>query len=78
MSPSLRRSTIDIEPDVQTAYTTPYQGVFVEQGDLLIWPSEMLHGYIQPPVEIPRVTMSMNFLPETVSSKLYGFKISKL
>ncbi len=77
-SASLRRSTIDIEPDTQTAYTTPYQSLQVDQGDLLIWPSELLHGYVQPEVDIPRVTMSMNFLPEIVNSKLYGFKISKI
>lgn len=75
---SLRRATIDIEPDFQTIYTTPYQPLQVEQGDLLIWPSEIMHGYEQLPVDVPRITMSMNFLPETVSSKLYGFKISKL
>ena len=77
-SPSLRKSTIDIEPDYQTNYTAPYIPLMVEQGDLLVWPSEVMHGYTQPPVDVPRVTMSMNFLPETVSSKLYGFKISKL
>jgi len=77
-SASLRRATIDIEPDFQTNYTSPYVPLMVEQGDLLIWPSEVMHGYVQPSVDVPRITMSMNFLPEIVNSKLYGFKISKL
>ena len=77
-SASLRKATIDIEPDFQTNYTSPYVPLMVEQGDLLIWPSEVMHGYTQPSVDVPRVTMSINFLPEIVQSRHYGFKISKL
>ncbi len=75
---SLRKAMIEIEPDVSTPYVDPYRSAQVEQGDLLIWPSEIMHSYIQPEVDVPRITMSMNFLPEIVQSNLYGFKISKI
>jgi len=75
---SLRKAMIEIEPDISTPYSDPFRSAQVEQGDLVIWPSEIMHGYIQPPVDVPRITMSMNFLPEVVQSKLYGFKISKI
>ena len=77
-SGNLLRSAIDIPYDVQTIYTTPYQPLMVEQGDLLIWPSELIHGYDQDNVQMPRISMSMNFMPEILTSKLYGFKVSKL
>jgi len=74
----LRKAMIEVEPDISTPYVDPYRSAQVAQGDLLIWPSELMHGYIQPPVDVPRITMSMNFLPEVVKSNLYGFKISKI
>jgi uncharacterized protein (TIGR02466 family) len=75
---SLRRAILEVEPDISTPYSDPFRSAQVEQGDLLIWPSEIMHSYIQPPVDVPRITMSMNFLPEVIQSYVYGFKVSKI
>jgi uncharacterized protein (TIGR02466 family) len=73
-----RNPFIDVESSVETEYNTPSHKLSVEQGDLLIWPSECLHGYTQPEVDEPRISISMNFMPSIVKSSLYGFKVSKL
>jgi uncharacterized protein (TIGR02466 family) len=75
---SLFKPYIDFIGDRETEYTKHKHGLAVTQGDLLIWPSELMHGYDQQQVNVPRISMSMNFLPETVKSHVYGFKISKL
>jgi uncharacterized protein (TIGR02466 family) len=73
-----RNPLIDVESSIETTYNTPSYKLSVEQGDLLIWPSECLHGYTQPEVDEPRISISMNFMPTIVKSSLYGFKVSKL
>jgi uncharacterized protein (TIGR02466 family) len=75
---SLRKAMIEVDPDISTPYVDPYRPAQVEQGDLLIWPSEIMHSYIQPPVDVPRITMSMNFLPAIVQGGNYKFKVSKI
>lgn len=78
-SVSPHKAVIDLEPDVQdNHYSMPYYPAQVSQGELLVWPSQLLHGYQQPPVEEARISVSMNFLPETVGGSLYGFKVSKI
>jgi uncharacterized protein (TIGR02466 family) len=73
-----RAPLIDVSASFETFYTTNSHMMAVEQGDLLVWPSEVLHGYTQPPVDEPRITLSINFMPSVVKSNLYGFKVSKL
>jgi uncharacterized protein (TIGR02466 family) len=75
---SLFKPFIEVSGKHITDYTKDKHSVQVSQGDLLIWPSELMHGYDQAKVTVPRVSMSINFLPETVKSRVYGFKISKL
>ncbi len=75
---SLFKPYLEVNSSKETAYSKHKHLVPVSQGDLLIWPSELMHGYDQKKVAAPRVSMSMNFLPETVKSHVYGFKISKL
>ena len=73
-----REPLIDVNQDVETPYNRRTIKMGVTEGDLLIWPSEILHGYEQPPVDVPRISLSMNFMPSVVKSHLYGFKVSKL
>jgi uncharacterized protein (TIGR02466 family) len=78
-SVNANKAVIDIEPDMDNNhYSMPFYPAQVTQGELLIWPSQLLHGYDQPEVDQARISVSMNFLPETIGGSLYGFKISKL
>ncbi len=73
-----RDPLISVQEDRETLFNQRAVKLSVEEGDLLIWPSEVLHGYEQPPVDVPRISLSMNFMPSVVKSHLYGFRVSKL
>jgi len=73
-----RNPLIDVNADVETPFNAKSVNLEVAQGDLLIWPSELLHGLTQPKVDVPRISLSMNFMPTVVKSHLYGFRVSKL
>ena len=75
---SLFKPYLEVNGNEETEHSKHKHLIPVSQGDLLIWPSELMHGYDQKKVAMPRVSMSMNFLPETIKSHVYGFKISKL
>ena len=47
--------------------------VDVEEGNLVIWESHLVHGY--PPNESDnRISLSMNFMPSTVKHHIYSYK----
>jgi len=67
------------EVDKVTPYNVNLQTLKTDQGDLLMWPSEINHGYTQPEVNFPRISLSMNFMPSVITlSKNYGFKVERL
>jgi len=45
------------------------------QGDLILWPSQLEHGYA-PNIDDGRVSISMNFLPSVVDNGDYKFYVS--
>lgn len=73
-----RNPIIDVNAEIETPFNAKSVKLEVAQGDLLVWPSELLHGLAQPKVDVPRISLSMNFMPTIVKSHLYGFKVSKL
>lgn len=57
---------------------TPYNShslINPKEGDLLLWSSELLHGY--PSSNAGRVSLSMNFLPTAIDT-LYGCKLAPI
>ena len=50
----------------------------MDEGDLVIWPSQLEHGYEIPNLADNRISISMNFLPSRINNGMYSFKISKL
>jgi len=73
-----REPLVDVYQEVETEYNQRTVKLSVTEGDLLVWPSEILHGYEQPQTDVPRISLSMNFMPAVVKSHLYGFRVSKL
>lgn len=60
----------------QTPYSTGMYSPEVMEGQLLLWPSELLHGYANSMGE-NRITISMNFIPSIISNGGYDLKISE-
>jgi len=68
------RPSFHLEASEQGPYNS-HTAVEPNEGDLLLWSSEVLHGY-PPSGADGRISLSMNFLPERLPH-LYGFQISK-
>jgi hypothetical protein len=53
----------------------------INEGDFIMWPSHILHGYGDGhslrTYEPGRCSISMNYLPQKISSGTYSFKISR-
>jgi len=47
------------------------------EGDFLIWPSNIEHGYINNSSD-NRISISMNFLPKVIDNGRYRFQIEKI
>lgn len=50
----------------------------LQEGDLLLWPSHVEHGYSTANTGDNRISISMNFLPTVISNGPYKFKVSKV
>jgi uncharacterized protein (TIGR02466 family) len=48
----------------------------LSEGQLLIWPSHLEHGY-GPNLGDNRISIAFNFLPEYINNGVYKFKLSK-
>ena len=66
------KPTISLNMAKQTSFNSP-AAINPKEGDLLLWSSEVLHGY-PPSSAAGRVSFSMNFMPEEISH-IYGFKV---
>lgn len=64
--------------DNSNKYTRYIETLYPSSGDLLLWSSEMLHGYngITNFWE-GRTSISMNFLPQTIDNGKYSFTIKE-
>lgn len=56
----------------------------VDEGELVIFPSELNHGYWQPPIDKPRITISGNMMPKRIDDGSdignygYGFEVKPI
>ena len=66
--------SLHLQPGGEGAFTS-HTAVEPGEGELLLWSSQVLHGY-PPSGAGGRVSLSMNFMPEGLTH-LYGFRISK-
>ena len=69
------RPSIHAEYSGQTSFNG-HGAVQPQEGDLLLWSSEVLHGYPASGAN-GRVSLSMNFMPREISH-LYGYKVEAL
>ena len=51
--------------------------VMVKEGDVIIWPSQIIHGFKKNDVH-GRTTLSMNLKPTIMSNGEYGWRVKKL
>jgi hypothetical protein len=49
----------------------------LRQGELVVWPSHVEHGYLQPNTGDNRISITVNFIPTIISNGMYKFKVSK-
>ena len=66
--------------DIPVKYPSKYntQGAFVnyEEGDLLLWPSNIAHGY-EDNLENNRISISFNVMPKYIHNQSYSFRIER-
>jgi uncharacterized protein (TIGR02466 family) len=60
----------------KTKYNSEYCYFDYDEGDLLLWESNMIHGYDQNESD-NRVSISFNVMPKYVNNGRYGFSIEK-
>lgn len=71
------RPYIELPPSTQTKYNSPGAILDHGEGDLLLWESNMVHGYERNYAD-DRISISFNVLPEVLSTKgSYSFKVTK-
>ena len=64
--------------DNSNKYTRYIETLYPSSGDLLLWSSEMLHGYNgMTNFWEKRTSISMNFLPKTIDNGKYSFTIKE-
>lgn len=73
---SSQRQSISLERKFNTPYATD-AAIFPEEGELFLWESHMTHGYDYNK-EDGRISLSMNFIPEILSTGIYKFRVSRL
>ena len=57
-------------------YNAPRITPTVKEGFVLVWRSNVVHGYEKPNLEGGRMTLSLNAMPTIVDSGLYKFEVS--
>ena len=66
---------------LKTKNNTKYNAVLCqfdyEEGDLLLWESDMIHGYDENEND-DRISISFNVMPKYVSNGRYGFTVEKI
>lgn len=67
--------TLDIETITDYNHSESYCH-FIEEGDLILWPSFLSHGY-DINNEDERISISMNIVPSTLKTGPYSFQIKK-
>ena len=70
-----------LENDSLGKYCKRFYTPDINEGDLIMWPSHILHGYgdgySSRTYEPGRCSISMNYLPKKISSGTYSFYISR-
>lgn len=66
--------SLDLQWKEHTAYNYPSIQVVPDEGDLILWDSNIYHGY-DIDVEGDRTTFSMNFMPYRMMYGNYGFSL---
>ena len=72
------RTKSEHEDDQLNKYKRNLETLYPSTGDLLLWSSEMLHGYYGITNFMgDRTSISMNYLPQTVNNGKYSFTIKE-
>ena len=64
-------------PNMKLTRYNQVEQVMANEGDMLIWPGEITHGYKKNEGD-NRVTVSMNIMPTIMTNGDYGWKVEKL
>ena len=65
----------DRNTDCPSPFAATTNSVRVQQGDLLIWPSYMIHSVPEWPYQEPRCSLSLDSIPKAWGSHLYRFSV---
>jgi uncharacterized protein (TIGR02466 family) len=73
------RQTIEIPPTPSNSTTYNIDGCSLpaKEGQILIWRSNLNHGYMSPNKSDNRYTLSFNAMPKTLSTGAYTFTVSE-
>ena len=73
------RQTIEIPktPSKSTTYNIDACSLPAKEGQILIWRSNIIHGYFSPNQADNRQTLSFNSMPKTLSTGTYTFTVSE-
>ena len=74
----VHRNRTNHENDQSNKYRRNIETLYPSTGDLLLWSSEMLHGYYGITNFMgDRTSISMNYLPKTVNNGKYSFTVKE-
>ena len=65
----------DKDPSITSPFAVSTNSIRVEQGDLLIWPSYMIHSVPAWPYTDQRCSLSLDSIPKAWGSHLYRFSV---
>lgn len=68
---------LELTSETYDSYNAKTCEFFIKEGDLLIWPSHLEHGYAKN-LSDNRISISMNFLPTIIDNGRYRFQIEKI
>ena len=70
--------TLQLKPEIETIYNMDSYTPRIQSGSYLVWPSQLQHGYYHNEKfqkGTPRVSISANYMPTTISNGVYGWKV---
>ena len=74
------KPTLELKADSTNVYNAESFTPNIQSGSMLIWPSQLQHGYYAEDKWLRkkhRVSISANYMPETINNGVYKFKISR-
>tara|TARA_Y100001968_G_C19356396_1_gene717406 strand:- start:60 stop:737 length:678 start_codon:yes stop_codon:yes gene_type:complete len=71
--------TIPVNEKSKTVFNSPSFQINAKEGDILIWKSNLIHGYEIPNKDKNRITLSFNIMPkECTDGNIFSFKVSSV